>query len=45
MMNVDLLLNQEIKYIIPIYEKGKTTSRKQLVSYPTPPHPPPLITG
>ena len=36
MMNVDLLLNQEIKYIIPIYEKGKTTSRKQLVALTLP---------
>ena len=35
MMNVDLLLNQEIKYIIPIWKKAVTT-RKQFASYPIP---------
>ena len=39
MMNVDLLLNQDIKYIIPLWKKGKVTTRKQFVSHRNPPPP------
>ena len=38
MMNVDLLLNQEIKYIIPIYEKRQNNFKEAacFIPYPTP---------